>query len=331
MSKGDSLSVPKALKKYEKMIVQHCKTANLKWIEEALEQVLYMPKTTVKTTVKRRIRPLHQLEDVMYEAMNHNGYRNSDLVYDLNIDMRTAQRYTRKLCQLRWLARNGWYLYYIPNPFLRCMLYPKKLEKIISKFVPLQVDLLKLFAYPLQLALKDEISSVEVIWSQVEPNWGKSYFPKNFSFRRPFYPYWNGIIQIKAEGKKQTYYSILPYNIHWNGRNCHICLPIPFSFYGVESAMYSKGKATIHFDNSVIVSIPLGSASYTTRGLLHKCGYHHWSDSLRRFMEKYWKSEYAECFDFDTHEQVLRDRLINKETSTNQITNKHLIIQQYLA
>jgi len=328
MSKGDSLSAPKALKKYEKMIVQHCKSADLKWIEEALEQVLYIPKTTLKTTVKRRIRQLPQLEDVMYNAMNR-GYRNRDLADDLNIEMRTAQRYTRKLCELRWLARNGWYTFWIPNPFLKCMVYPKKLEKIISKFAPLQVDLLRLFAYPLQLALKDKISSVEVIWSQIEPNFNRQYF-QHF-VRRPFYPYWNGIIQIKAEGKKQDYYSVLPYNIHWTGRNPHICVPIPFNFYGVKSSMYSKGKATIHFDNSIVVSIPLRSASWTTRSLEHKCGYHHWSDFLKRFMLRYWKNEYAECFDFQTHEKVLRDRLTNRNRPTKEITNRDFIIQQYLA
>ena len=48
-------------------------------------------------------------------------------------------------------------------------------------------------------------------------------------------------------------------------------------------------------------------------------------------MKKYWKNEYAECFDFDTHEQILKDRLMTKKGLTKEITDKQLIIEQFLA
>lgn len=150
--------------------------------------------------------------------------------------------------------------------------------KVVKKFVPYQVDLLDLFTLPLQDAINDEVSDVQINWSQIEPAFGVKFFGNLKLPSRRIYLYWNGIVQIKAKGKEKTHFIVLPYNIHWTGRNSHITLPIHFRFYGVEKASYSKEALKIHFDTSVRTSIPLGSASWTTRKLLHKQGRKHWSD-----------------------------------------------------
>jgi len=329
----------KALSKYQKMVFQHCKPVNLKWIEEALDILHYIPETHVKTHDKtlfkkrQRMRAIPKLEQVILEALKCNSCSISYLERVLGIKLRTVQKYTRILCKLRWLVFGRWYPFYDLNPFLELIIYiyPKKTRKVVSKFVSLQIDLLNLFALPLQYALDDEVSNVEIRWSQHEPTFGKTYFPKGIHLPvRRLYPYWNGILQLKIEADKKTHYVVLPYNIHWTGRNCHITLPIPFKFYGIESAAYSKSETKIHFDNSIKVAIPSGSASYTTRSLLHKYGMKHWSDSVTRFMIKHWKNEYAECFNFKTHEQVLRDRLINKNIPIKQMADRDLIIKQFL-
>lgn len=316
------------------MILQHSRPVNMKWIGGALDTLVIMPKTTLKTTVKKRkrIRPIPQLEQAILEIIKRPFLpTNRHLEKALGISLRTAQRYTQTLCQLRWLIKGRWYMRWDLNPFLELMvfLYPNKTRKIVSKFVSQQVDLLDLFALPLQSALNDKVLNVGMIWSQHHPNWNKRYFPKQGYYVK-LYPYWNGIIQFKVETDKTTHYAVLPYNIHWTGRNCHITLPIPFKFYGIKRAAYSKSNVKIHFDNSIKTTIPLGSASYTTRRLLHKYGMKHWSDSVTRFMIKYWKNEYAECFDFKTHEQVLRDRLINKNIPIKEIASRDFIIKQFL-
>jgi len=321
------------------MIFQHSKPVNMKWIEEALKEVATTTEVTLKTHVKKRkrIRPIPQLEQVILEIMKGIGYggtfrpTNQHLEKALGISSRTAQKYTRTLCQLRWLIKGRCYMWSDLNPFLELMIIfcPRKMREIVSKFVSQQVDLLDLFAMPLQLALNDKVLNVELIWAQHEPNWGRLYFQKQ-DYHVKLYPYWNGIIQFKVETDQKTHYAVSPYNIHWTGRNCHITLPIPFKFYGIEKAAYSKSETKIHFDNSIQTTIPLGSASYTTRSLLHKYGMKHWSDSVTRFMIKYWKNEYAECFNFETHEQVLRDRLINKNILIKQIANRDFIVKQFL-
>jgi len=324
----------KPLGRYKTMVFEHCKPVNMKWIEEALDILYHIPKTHVKThdKTRARMRAIPKLEQVILEALKCNSCSISYLERKLGIKLRTAQKYTHISCKLRWLIFGRWYPFYDLNPFLELLvyLYPKKVRKIVSKFAPLQVDLLELFASPLQLALKDKVSDVEIIWSQHEPNWNNRYFPQKAYFAKRLYPYWNGIIQFKVETDKKTHYAVLPYNIHWTGRNCHITLPISFKFYGIESATYSKSEIKIHFDNTVRAAIPLGSASYTTRSLLHKYGMKHWSDSVTRFMIKHWKNEYTECFDFKTHEQVLRDRLINKNIPIKQIANRDFMIKQFL-
>jgi len=319
------------------MVFQHCKSVKLKWIEEALDILYNIQEIQVKTQVKRktkrtRLREIPKLEDIVFHTVAINSCDMSWITKELGLNLRTAQHYTRMLSKLRWVIFGRWYPFYDPNPFLEHITYifPQKIWKIVKKFAPLQVDLLDLFAMPLEFALQDEISDVDFRWSQVEPTFGISYFPNISLPNRRLYPYWSGIVQIKIEGKKKTYYVVLPYNIHWTGRNCHITLPIPFNFYGIESATYSKGELKVHFDNSVKTTIPLGSASYTTRSWLHKYKMKHWSDSVTRFMIKHWKNEYAECFDFKTHEQILRNRLINKTRLMNEIADRDFIIKQIL-
>ena len=324
----------KALTKYQNMVFQHCKSVDIVWIDKALDTLVNLSETTVKTTFKKRkrVKIIPAFEQAILEIMKAQvNPLPKPLERALGVSERTAQRYTQKLCQLRWLIKGRCYMRCDLNPFLELMIqfFPKKVWKLVSKFASQQVDLIDLFALPLQLALDDKVLNVEIIWSQHHPNWGKLYFPKQ-AYDVKVYPYWNGIIQFKVETDKKTHYAVLPYNIHWTGRNCHITLPIPFKFYGIESAVCSKSETKIHFDNSIKTTIPLGSASYNTRRLLHKHGMKHGSDSANRFMTKYWKNEYAECFNFETHEQVLRDRLINKKISIAEITDKHFRINQFL-
>ena len=317
------------------MVHNHCKGFRIGWVAQALD-ILYDTSTLhVKRQVKikrktKALRQIKALEDVVLLTIAQNWCDNDWFHHKLQLKKRTARHYTNMLCKLRWIVYR--FPFYDPNPFLECLtsFFPKKTRSVVKKFVPYQVDLLDLFSLPLQDAINDEISDVQINWSQIEPSFGVKYFG-NLKFpSRRIYPYWNGIVQIKAKAKKKTHYVVLPYNNHWTGKNSHITLPIPFRFYGVEKATYSKGTLKIHFDNSVRTSIPLGSASWTTRKLLHKHGMKHWSDFINSFLLKYWKNEYVECFNFETHEKVLKNRLINKTRPVNEIINKELILEETL-
>jgi len=317
------------------MVQNHSKGFRTGWAAHALD-ILYDTSTLhvkrqVKTKRKRtRLRKIKALEDVIYQTIAINSCDNDWLHHKLQLTKRTARHYTNMLCKLRWNVHN--FSFYDPNPFLECLLYffPQRTWRIVKKFASYQVDLMDLFTLPLQEAISDEISDVQINWSQIEPTFGAKYFG-NLKFpSRRIYPYWNGIVQIKAEGKKKTHCAILPYNIHWTGRNSHITLPIPFRFYGIEKAAYSKGVLKIHFDNSIRTAIPLGSASWFTRKLLNNQGKKHWSNFINSFMSTYWKSEYSECFNFDTHEKVLRNRLINKTRPINEIGNKEFVLTRML-
>jgi len=315
------------------MTKEHCERFNLNWLDHELKNLSMMLNLHDFTHDFLSQKKLPKLKDVLEHMISYNMVTRSNwLAEDLDISRRTAQKYLKRLCYLRWLMRGRWVTFTDINPFLQLLIYlsPKETGKVVSSYAPKQIDLLKLFASPLLRAVDEKVNNVEIIWSQHEPTWGMHFFSRQGYYPR-LYPYFNGTIQIKIETDERDFYATLPYNIHWTGRNCHITLPIPFEFYGVESCSYSKGKLKVHFDNSVSVGIPLGSASYTSRQLLRQWGQTHWSDMSNRFLHKYWKNEYVECFSFETHEEILKQRLYNKTIPTKQASEKKFLLKQFLA
>lgn len=311
--------------------------ANSEWIEKALEELLYIPKTNDKTNDFVRFKSRKTIPDlkkvIRKMLLKTKGLTTWQIEAYLGISKRLAQKYTKLLCELRWLIIGKWVTYNDLNPFLELIAgyYLKETCQICSKFVPYQVDFLDLFAYPLWLALNEKVLDVEIIWSQHEPNFSKQYFPNPTYHFRKIYPYWNGIVQFKIETDKKTHYAVLPYNIHWTGRNPHITLPIRHKLYGIKEVSFVKRGLKVHFDNSITVGIPLGCASWVSRKLQHQWGMSHWSDIVARFLKKYWENEYVECWDFETHEQILRERLIDKKWLKDELKNRDLIIKQFLA
>jgi len=246
--------------------------------------------------------------------------------------LRTAQRYIKQLSKLRWLALQAGYSARRLNPFLELMLYLnyEATIDVIKTFSPYHIDLFDVYSYPLLLALKDDIEEVDFIWAHYD---GKKYdYLPNIRILMDtdnWMLYWNGLCQIRARGKN-THYAILPYNIHWTGRNCHITLPLPWKFYGIESACYSKGKLKIHFDNSINISLFLGSAYYNKRKKARKTGKRYIASIHDKFMKDYWKNEYVECFDFKSHEKAIRERLIDKTIPVEKFQEKELLMKDFL-
>ena len=140
----------KARTKYQNMVFQHCKSVDIVWIDKALDTILNLSETTVKTTFKKRkrVKIIPAFEQTIWEIMKAQVNPLHDpLEVDLGVSLRTAQRYPQKLCQLRWLIKGRCYTRCDPNPFLELMilLYPKKMREIVSKFVSQQIDLSELF------------------------------------------------------------------------------------------------------------------------------------------------------------------------------------------
>lgn len=318
------------------MIEKHCKPFNLAWLDSGIDYLItcidnYDFTHDFSLTQKE----IPELKDVLRLMIVRGMYvRSLDVVNKLKISRRTAQKYLLRLCKLRWCMRGRWVTYNDINPFLQFLIYlsPKKMGQLIHFFAPRQVDLLNLLSYSLLEAIDEKVNDVKFIWSQKEPDFGNDYFP-SLQHIGKFYPYFNGTVQIKAETESRDYYSTLPYNIHWTGRNSHITLPIPFKFYGVQDVGYSSkiNKLKVHFDNSITVGIPLGSASYSSRKLLNEWGLKHWSDMANSFMNKYWKNEYVETFNFQTHEEIIKNRLLYKAIPIKQVSQKTFLLKQCLA
>lgn len=293
-----------------------------------------LPQTNDKTNdfshSQKEIPELVQTIDYMIQ--NNLGANTRYLANSLNISVRIAQKYLKILCDRHFCVRGKWVTFTDINPFFEMLIYfyPEKIKELVRTYAPKQVDLLDLFSYPLLEAVKHKVNNVEFIWSQHEPNFGQKYFPKQ-GYHAKLYPYFNGVLQTKAETDNGNYYSTLPYNIHWTGRNSHVTLPIPFRFYGIKEIGFSSGALKVHFDNSITVTIPLGSASYTDRKLKHEWGQTHWSDSANRYMHKYWKNQYVECFDFETHEEIIKNRLYYKAIPIKQAEEKNLLLKQFLS
>lgn len=321
--------------KYESFIKESCKNFNLDWLNAEFDFLIYRIDNTIKAhDFSTSNKQIPELKEVL-KLMVSNGMftRSIDVKNQLNMPRRTAQKYLLNLCKLRWCMKGRWVSYNDINPFLQMLFYlsPKNSGLFIKKYAPKQIDVLDLFAYPLFEAFNEKVNDVKFIWSQKEPSFDKHYFPSTI-YSVKFYPYFNGTVQIKAETDNQDYYVTLPYNIHWTGRNKHVTLPIPFKFYGVQECGYSTNESLkVHFDNSITVSIPLGSASYTTKQLLKQWNMPHWSDMANRFMHKYWKNEYVECFDFKTHEEIIKNRLFYKAIPIKQVEEKTFLLKQLLA
>ena len=245
----------------------------------------------------------------------------SDFARVYKISRRVAQKYLKRLCELRWLAKELFPPYgHNLNPFYELMIQIEPRYKCLTKFAMYQIDLLDLLTLPLFNGLNEKVENAEIIWSQHEPKHGHECFPTN-SVR--IYPYWNGILQIEIKTHGFPLCCVLPYNIHWTGRNAHITLPIKWAFYGIKEVTFTKDKVKVHFDESTTVAIPLESASWSTRKELHEAKRKHWSDSTDRFLHKYWENQYVEAWDFQNHVKLLRMRLINKTLPLTELHNKH--------
>ncbi|MCW4015469.1 MAG: hypothetical protein NWF06_03785 [Candidatus Bathyarchaeota archaeon] len=325
--------------KYEEFIKEHCKNFNVDWLNAEFDYLLGMvDKHDFRhdfSLTQKEIPELKEVLKVMIKPESERMFtRSIEVSKSMGISRRTARKYLLRLCKLRWCMKGRWVTYTDINPFLQFLFFlsPKTTPKFIRNFVPKQVDLLDMFSFPLLQAYREKVNDVKFIWSQKEPNFNQHYYP---AIKRnvKFYPYFNGTLQIKAETDNGDFYATLPYNIHWTGRNKHVTLPMPFKFYGIqECGMSDKSdKLKVHFDNSITVGIPLGSASYSSRKLLHSWGQTHWSDMANRFLHKFWKNEYVECFDFKTHEEIIKNRLFYKAIPIKQVEESTLLLKQIIA
>ena len=248
-----------------------------------------------------------------------------------NIARVTARKHLRRLAQLRWLKKDLSSPYENElNPFLELMIRLHSKYKCLSEFVPHQVDLFDVLCIPLLEALSLAVVNVEIVWSQMEPHHGYECFPKRAYTQ--IYPYFNGIVQFRIKTNTMPdICTVLPYNIHWTGKNPHVTLPIMWKFYGIKEATYKDDNTVkVHFDKSITVAIPLGSASWATRKGLHKYNLQHWSDQNNRFMQEYWKNEYVEAWNFDSHEKLIGTRLMKKSYQANELIDGTLRLTRNL-
>lgn len=320
--------------KYESYIKKHCERFNMDWLNAEFSYLLTNVNKhdfTYDFSISQKQIP--ELKEVLKLIFFNGMYTRSDFIKrKMDISLPTAQKYLLRLCKLRWCIRGRGVKFTDINPFLQFLVYTsyKNTSRLVQSFAPKQVDLLDIFTYPLFEALKEKVNDVSFIWSQHEPNFNQTYFPK-VGYHPRLYPYFNGIVQIKVETDNENYFVTLPYNIHWDGTKKHITLPIPFKFFGIEECGYSNNGLKVHFDNSITVAITLGSASWQTREEFNAGGVRHWSDIAKDFMHKYWKNEYVESSSFENHEKIIRNRLFYRDIPIKEFKEKDLILKQFLA
>ena len=318
------------LNRYKEMVTLGCSDFNKTWMLKALNSLSlteasysksYAKRLQIKELRPKRITDMPKLPHIVCACTFYNNVDRQLILNETDLNIQTSKKYLPLLQKLRWIKFHDYF--YEANPFLNCLLsLSKGHEETFLSIINnsrYQIDLLHLFSSPLVEALRDKILKVEFIWSQINPDFEINYFGDLDA--EPFnkmYPFWNGLLQIKAQSKVNTYNVVLPYNIHWDGTKPHITLPIPFLFYGILEAQYTNDELKIHFDGSIKTSIPLGSATWHNRKISRQLKMKHWSDPIDRILDQHWSNQYVECSTFKTHEKLISLRLLRNEKINTQ-------------
>jgi len=236
-------------------------------------------------------------------------YTKQTLKRDLQLTERTYQRILKRL------KRNGWILTFkgsginiYLNPFIRW-----NAKRVNEKILTLaNENLFDVLSFPLIKWLNEKILDVKFVWSFRFYN-HLMEFPNN--------RIWNGVLTIQVEKDNGFEYTFLPFNIHYQGRGVgipHITLPIKWEFFGIQEAKRLRnGGLFIHFDNSVRLMLMHDSGAYLNfkdyleGNTLNWFGRDHYR--VLGAITKQWKNfQYVETRDFETHETLIRNRLIHK-------------------
>lgn len=201
-------------------------------------------------------------------------------------------------------------------------------------------DLLDLFNFPFLQAKKEGIHNIKVYW-----------YPDDMI---PFKVYWNGIVFFKIETiRKNEYFAVLPYQVHWSGENPHVTIPLKHGLFDIETKKHiienvwlEDGMIKIHFDFSLKLGIPVyNSGNYNNayaknrilrniakksltvkreveKRKLHLRTYHllQYNSEGKKywrhldFIERYWNNhDYVEFNNPEKFESVINKLLVNRK------------------
>ncbi len=208
----------------------------------------------VKPPNKRRWRFNSVYENLLRLILAHRALYLHEIQRQFpQIKERSLVRYLNELWKLKWIYKfaKGYYL----NPFLGFLLKNTDDFRSILEYVNYKIDLFRLLNYPLRLINNPVDFETKIVW-QLKLGSRESGVLNHYPRMGPlFFGFLFVYAKLLNGMELQTF---LPINVHsqhaFQNDIPHICIPVDWSLFDIDSSTTYSGETYVHFDNSITLS-----------------------------------------------------------------------------